>query len=148
MGSNDNARDGYKPEQQSRTRARWLWILVALSVVGVTGCTATLRTMPNIGGYTVAAVDGVPYALDEYPRYYYGDRYAYLIDGSWYYPTNRGWVMFMEEPRPLAQYRMRLQTAPPATRRPDVQYGYPPPRPTRPTQPTQPRELRREYRPR
>ena len=141
MGSNDNARDGYNPERQRAARTRWIWILLALSVVGGTGCTATLRTTPNIGGYAVTPVDGMPYALEEYPRFYYGDRYAYLIDQSWYYPTNRGWVVFVEEPRPLLQYRMRLQTAPPGARPPDVQYGYPPPRRT------QPRELRREYRP-
>lgn len=91
----------------------------------------------------MAPVDAVPMAIEAYPRAYYRDRYAYLVDGTWYYPTQDGWVMFLEEPRPLVEYRTRVQMAPPAARPPDVYYGYPPP----PQQPTQPRELHREYRP-
>lgn len=100
---------------------------------------------PTVAGYAVLPVDNVPVAIDGYPHILYQDRYAYLVEGQWYYPTSDGWVIFLEEPRTLAQYRSRVQSAPPATRPPDVYYGYPPPAP--PPPPTRPEELRREYRP-
>ena len=130
---------------RSRTNRSWrLWITLAiLSFVMATGCAASVRLRPSVLGYSVAPVNDVPVAIEGYPRYLYHDRYAYLVDGQWYYPTPDGWVVFLEEPAPLAQYRSRVQTAPPATRPPDVYYGYPPP----PPQPTPPREIQREYRP-
>jgi hypothetical protein len=106
---------------------------------------------PTVAGYAVEPVDAVPVAVDGYPRMIYNDQYAYLVGGRWYYPTNDGWVVFVDEPRPLAQYRSRWQSAPPATRAPDVYYGYPPePRqrqPARPPPRARPQELQREYRP-
>lgn len=111
----------------------------------MTGCSASWRMQPTVAGYAVTPVDDVPIAVMEgYPRTLYQGRYAYLIDGQWYYPTNDGWVVFLDVPMPLAEYRARLQSAPPATRAPDVYYGYPP----TPRQPTPPREIQREYRPR
>lgn len=138
--SNDNTRDGFATD---RSRRAWLfWVLLVISMAAMTGCSASVRMRPNIGGYAVAPVSSVPVAIEAYPHVQYVDRYAYLIDGRWYYPTYDGWVVFLEEPRELAEYRSRIQAAPPATRPPDVYYGYPPPPP-----PTPPRELHREYRP-
>lgn len=120
-------------------------VALAIALFIATGCSASVRMRPTVAGYAVYPVDNVPAALDAYPHFLYEDRYAYLIDGQWYYPTTDGWVIFLEEPRTLAQYRSRVQSAPPAVRQPDVYYGYPPPQ--RPPPPTPPQELRREYRP-
>ncbi|MDI3284965.1 hypothetical protein [Polyangium sp. 15x6] len=107
------------------------------------GCTATLSAgPPNVGGYDVAYANAVPVDVDTYPAVPYRDRLAYLVEGRWYWPTDNGWVVFLEEPPELANYRTNVQTAPRAVPPPAVEYGYPPVRPTKP------REIHREYRPR
>jgi hypothetical protein len=136
---NDNTPDGFTKERHNRS---WFfWVVLAISMVAATGCSASVRVRPNIAGYAVAPVGAPPIAIEGYPRYFYGDRYAYLVDGQWYYPTPDGWVVFLDVPPVLTEYRLRVQSAPPAARPPDVYYGYPPP------PPTPPRELKREYRP-
>ncbi len=135
---------------RSRMPRFWrLWAILAISILTATGCSASVRVRPTVAGYAVAPIDTVPVAIGGYPRTIYRDQYAYLVDGRWYYPTNDGWVVFLEEPQPLEQYRLRVQSAPPATRSPDVYYGYPPDQrqPARPPPPTRPQELQREYRP-
>ena len=121
---------------------RWLTLVISIVAIGASACSASVGLRPTVAGYAVTPVGTAPVALDGYPRYLYRGHYAYLVDGQWYYPTPDGWVVFQEEPRPLFEYRNRVQSAPPATRAPDVYYGYPPPQ-----QPTPPRELQREYRP-
>jgi len=152
--SNDDIPDGFPCARRDESN-RCRWVVMAIFIFAATGCSGMLGVRPSVAGYAVAPVNTMPVALDGYPRYYYNNRYTYLIDGQWYYPTNDGWVVFMEEPRTLSQYRTRLQTAPPATRAPDVYYSYPPPPsyspqqpyPPQPRQLTPPQELRREYRP-
>ena len=138
--------DGFASSGRQTKRLWRLWAIVAISII-TTGCSASLGLRPTVGGYAVTATDSVPVAIDGYPRALYRDRYAYLVDGRWYYPTNNGWVVFLEEPTPLEQYRMRVQMAPPATRSPDVYYGYPPDQPPPPRPRSRPQELQREYRP-
>ncbi len=149
---NDDTQDGFSSGERRRKRFWPLWMmLLAILIIIATGCSASLGLRPTVAGYAVAPAATMPGVIDNYPRMFYQDRYAYLIDGQWYYPTSDGWVVFLEEPRPLVQYRARLQTAPPARRQPDVYYGHPSeqPQPRRlpPRQPTPPQELRREYRP-
>ncbi|HRI69676.1 MAG TPA: hypothetical protein PK156_35850 [Polyangium sp.] len=142
--SKSDSRDGrgFLHQQKNRAWRRWIALAIAIVALGASGCSASLGFRPTVAGYAVAPVDTVPVAIDGYPHYPYRGRYAYLVDGQWYYPTPDGWVVFLEEPRPLLDYRHQVQSAPPANRPPDVYYGYPPPQ-----QPTPPRELNREYRP-
>ncbi|MDI1482240.1 hypothetical protein [Polyangium sp. y55x31] len=106
------------------------------------GCTATLSAgTPNVGGYDVAYAEAVPIDVNRYPAAEYRGRLAYLVEGRWYWPTDSGWVVFLDEPPELAYYRSRVQAAPRAVPPPAVEYGYPPVRPTKP------REIHREYRP-
>jgi len=95
-----------------------------------------------VGGYDVVYAEAVPVSIDAYPAVEYRGRLAYLVDGRWYWPTDNGWVVFVEEPPELGTYRTRVQTAPRAVPPPAVEYGYPGVRPTKP------REIHREYRPR
>src|SRR5690606_17698719 len=71
-------------------------------------------------GYPVVTVDTVPAYVYDYPRVAYRGRYAYLVQGRWYYPSSRGWVVFRDEPRELRRYRVyyRDYGAFPGTRRP------------------------------
>lgn len=143
--SNERTSDGFRWGSKELPRlGRWGITLVVV-LFAATGCSASVRMRPTVSGYAVLPVDQVPVAIGGYPHVLYRDRYAYLVEGQWYYPTSDGWVIFLEEPAPLMQYRSRVQSAPPATRPPDVYYGYPPPPP--PPPPSQPEELRREYRP-
>ncbi|MDC0748989.1 hypothetical protein [Polyangium mundeleinium] len=120
------------------------WLLapvIALSMLAA-GCVATLSAgTPNVGGYDVAYAEAVPVDVNMYPAVEYRGRLAYLVEGRWYWPTDNGWVVFVEEPPELTRYRTNVQTAPRAVPPPAVEYGYPPVRPTKP------REIHREYRP-
>lgn len=141
--SNVGDQDGRDGRTNRGRRGAWLLAPVfAFSTLAV-GCTATLQTgTPNVGGYDVVYADAVPVSIDAYPAVEYRGRLAYLVDGRWYWPTDSGWVMFVEEPPELSTYRTRVQSAPRAVPPPAVEYGYPRDRPTRP------REIHREYRPR
>lgn len=147
--SNDTP-DGFslRPRRPRQMNRSWqLWLTLILAIFAMTACSASVGLRPSVAGYAVAPVNNVPGSIQAYPRYYYRDRYAYLVDGQWYYPTNDGWVVFLDVPAPLAQYRAQVQSAPPAARPPDVYYGYPPPV-QQPPPPTPPQELDRQYRPR
>lgn len=134
-----------QPSRQNKSHWR-MWLTLCFALFVASGCSASVRVQPSVAGYAVAPASQMPLTMDGYPRYFFRGRYAYLIDGQWYYPTNDGWVVFLDVPAPLFDYQTRVQSAPPARRAPDVYYGYPPPQPP-PRQPTPPRELQREYRP-
>ena len=71
-----------------------------------TGCAGTTRAQGTVVfGYRAVYVETVPAYAVYQPRVYYRGRYAYLVDGRWYYPGDRGWVVFREEPRELQRYR-------------------------------------------
>jgi hypothetical protein len=71
-----------------------------------TGCAGTTRAQGTVVfGYRAVYVETVPAYAVYQPRVYYRGRYAYLVDGRWYYPGDRGWVVFREEPRELRRYR-------------------------------------------
>lgn len=103
-------------------RAAVLVVAAALAL-GAAGCVATAGVGGEIVyGYPVARVDVVPVEIAAYPRVYYRGSYAYLVDGRWYYPRGRSWVVFREEPRELARYRTTL---PPEMRRGRPREAYP-----------------------
>ena len=95
---------------------------------GVAGCEATFRQ--PVAYYDedaeVAPAAYVPQNIWEYPRVPYGGTYAYLVRGQWYYPTDRGWMVFRREPQELSRQRTRV--APPHWQQPESPpsyYGYP-----------------------
>lgn len=107
--------------------------LVALvALFGLPACEATFTPQPVTLAYarTVVPAQVVPYDIYAYPHVYFGDTWVYLVDGTWYFPTDEGWMMYREEPRELGRYRTQMQRSPgyyepPTYQSPD--YGYPPP---------------------
>jgi hypothetical protein len=67
--------------------------------------------------YPVVHVESAPPRVYERPHTVYRGRNAYLVDNRWYYPSERGWVYFREEPRELRRYRETQADARPARRR-------------------------------
>ncbi len=99
---------------------RWIYAL-GFGVVLATalpGCMAHARG-ELVYDQPVTYVDAPPQRLETYPTTYYRGQPAYLVDGRWYYHSDRRWVIFREEPRELYQYRVR--SGPPRYR--DVPYG-------------------------
>jgi hypothetical protein len=107
---------------------------IAVFALGLCACTAGVEAHA-VYGFPVVEAQVVPAEIEYYPRTYYRGRYAYLIEDRWYYPTERGWVVFREEPRELSRYRVwygqHYHTYPPYSpkryyRHPEL--GAPPPR--------------------
>ncbi len=77
------------------------------------GCTVGGRVGAHaVYGYPVAEPAYIPEYIYAYPRVYYNGRYAYLVDGRWYYPSTGGWVVFREEPRELRSFRYYYRQSP------------------------------------
>lgn len=96
---------------------------ILLACVAVTfegGCTARVyadgdAAYPAAGGDdAVVYVDTVPPNIEAYPHYYYGDGYAYYVDGRWYRRGARGWGYYRQEPPMLQRQRGYVQRAPEA----------------------------------
>ncbi len=108
--------------------------LAFVASLGATGCEATFTPAEPVVasiGVDFAPVATVPPDIWGYPRVYYGNSYVYLVNGAWYRPTTRGWVVFRREPVELARQRTRIYASPrrPVPRTPA--YGYPRPAPRR-----------------
>lgn len=90
-------------------------ILAALST---TGCEATFHPgepMSATISYDASEMEParvVPRDIWDHPRVFYGGTYAYLVNGRWYFPTNRGWMVFRREPIELSRQRTYLGRAP------------------------------------
>ena len=82
------------------------------------GCTATIEP-PSAVVTTddVYVTSEVPVDIYAYPRVWYGGTYVYLVDGRWYAPRGRGWVIYRREPQELSRYRTNYQRSSPAPRR-------------------------------
>jgi hypothetical protein len=109
---------------------RWILPLAGAAAIGAAGCEATIRP-PSLFAYeedeTLAPASRVPPNIWEYPHVPYGGTYAYLVRGQWYYPTDRGWMVFRREPQELSRQRTRV--GPPSWQQPPEAppgyYGYP-----------------------
>ena len=78
-----------------------------LLCLGGTACAGTTTAQETfVYDYPAVRVETVPAYTVYQPRVYYRGRYAYLVDGRWYYPGDQGWVVFREEPRELQRYRI------------------------------------------
>lgn len=89
-------------------------VLTALSALATAGCEATFTPGPLTATWDEGAVWYVepPTDVSAYPHVWYGDRWVYLIDGTWYAPTPRGWTILREEPRELGRYRSYYEPGP------------------------------------
>jgi hypothetical protein len=128
-----------------------LGVVAAAIVLAGSGCTATLAPEPVAFTYDepVVRAQVVPADIYAYPRVYYGGTYVYLVNGRWYEPTARGWMVYRQEPRELRRYRTEVQRAPRVETRPPAYYpSRPPAYETRPPVYEAPREEGRERRPR
>jgi hypothetical protein len=116
-------------------------ILALACALGAAGCSATFTPEPLVtyyAGGTLGPVAEVPPDIWAYPRVYYEGSWAYLVNGSWYVPTQRGWMTYREEPRELSRQRTRIYAAPraaPLPRTPVPAYPREYPQPYRPTEP-------------
>lgn len=97
---------------------------------------------PVVYGEAVYYPEYVPANIEVYPRVVYGDGWAYLVDGRWYYSGPHGWVVFRHEPDVLRRRRVYyghpapyVQRAPPAHGYPGVQHAPPARRQTAPPAP-------------
>ncbi|MBI2390140.1 MAG: hypothetical protein HYV09_11180 [Deltaproteobacteria bacterium] len=99
-------------------RARSLVFAVALAVFALPssiGCVSGGRPGPDVYGYRVAAARVDPVVLDRAPRVYYRGAWARFVDGTWYYPTESGWVAFVEVPPELQRQHDAMHTEQPPT---------------------------------
>ena len=94
-------------------------VIAALAVVaalGSAGCEATFTPAnPSVAiyGRFLAPAEVVPTDVWAYPHVYYGGSYVYLVDGLWYTPTSRGWMVYRREPVELSRERSRIYAAQP-----------------------------------
>jgi hypothetical protein len=93
---------------------------VALPLQG--GCAARVYAEPGVaspepeGDDAIVTVETVPPNIEVYPHYYYGDGYAYYVDGRWYHRGPHGWGYYRREPVALQRQRGYVQRAPEAPR--------------------------------
>jgi hypothetical protein len=89
---------------------------------------ATVRPEPVAVTYEyeppVVEATVVPVDIRAYPRVDYSGGYVYLVDGRWYYPSARGWMVYRDEPRELSRYRAQIERSP-RYRSPPAVYAYP-----------------------
>ena len=91
-----------------------LTALAGLMALGAAGCEATFRPGPLTASWEVggAWVAEPPDDITRYPHVWYEGRWVYLVDGFWYAPTARGWIVLREEPRELGRYREYYESGP------------------------------------
>ncbi|WP_437307203.1 hypothetical protein [Sorangium sp. So ce388] len=113
----DNPSPRATAQAPQRSRLAVLAALVALALLGATGCAAEVHTRaaaPATVTYQEVAVyeepvvhvSSAPVYIETYPRVYYRGTYVYYVDGRWYYPSRHGWVYYRDEPRALVHYRV------------------------------------------
>src|SRR5262245_37885694 len=108
------------PHRSSRLAV--LAALVALALLGATGCVAEVHTRAAAPAHAtvtyqefavyeepVVHIAAAPVHVETYPRVYYRGTYVYYVDGRWYYPSRHGWVYYREEPRALVHYRVDFE---------------------------------------
>lgn len=90
-----------------------LTALAGLTALGAAGCEATFTPAPLTASWEVGATwVEPPDDITQYPHVWYEGRWIYLVDGFWYMPTPRGWVVLREEPRELGRYREYYESGP------------------------------------
>ncbi len=97
---------------------RHAWLGLVLGTAALAGCAvrgrATGYVEPPVSTVEVTSAPLVEYRT--YPSTVFEGRVVYLINGTWGYPSGERWVMYRQEPAPLARYRTTIESAPPAPR--------------------------------
>jgi hypothetical protein len=98
-------------DKPSRVFRWWgpIGLCLGLSAI-LPGCVAHARGT-LVYDHEAEYVDAAPERVEYYPSTYYRGRPAYLIDGRWYYHSDRRWVVFRDEPRELRDYRVHRAPA-------------------------------------
>ncbi|WP_437811484.1 hypothetical protein [Sorangium sp. So ce1078] len=95
------------------TRSALAALALAAGASLLMGCLGTVGAEGFVvSGYPVVRAEIIPVEIAASPRVYFRGTYAYLVDGEWYYPTNRGWVVFEQEPPELRRYRQTYRASP------------------------------------
>lgn len=89
--------------------------LVAFGIVATLACGRPNPRGPDVYGYRVEKAEVDPVILERSPRMYYRGAWAHLVDGRWHYPTESGWVVFVDTPPELLRYRDSVETEQAAT---------------------------------
>ena len=109
-------------QRTSRRHAPRVWGIAGaiLCAAAAAGCTAEVRPRPVYvtGGVATTDVEYVDAPVDVYtsPQVYYEGSTHYYVNGSWYRPSERGWVRYRQPPAGLTRVRPYVQQAPPAAR--------------------------------
>ncbi len=112
VASSSNAAD-----PRPRARLALFAAIAALCAFGATGCVAEVQATPVVATYEAPVVyeepvvyyAAAPVNVELYPRVYYRGAYVYYVDGRWYSPSPRGWVVYHSEPRELVRYRVGFE---------------------------------------
>jgi hypothetical protein len=82
-------------------------IAVFLVTLALPGCGSSAK--PHVyGGHSVEYQEAVPPDIEKHPRCYYHDGYAYLVGDRWFYRSELGWLVFVDEPKPLQECRAQV----------------------------------------
>jgi hypothetical protein len=93
-----------------------LFLVLAIGIGACAhGTSSPARRGPDVYGYAVRSSRVDPVVVDRAPRVYFRGAWAHLVDGQWVYPTENGWVVFVEEPPELARHRDSADTEQTAT---------------------------------
>src|SRR5688572_2413953 len=92
-----------------------LTAVVVLGVLGTLACGRPSPRGPDVYGYRVRSAEVDPVVVERSPRVYYRGAWAHLVDGEWHYPTETGWVVFVETPAELARHNDSVETEQSAT---------------------------------
>ncbi|XXX75794.1 hypothetical protein WMF30_49910 [Sorangium sp. So ce134] len=113
QSNNVTSRERRWPRCLSVTRSALGGAALVAGASLLVGCLGTVGAEGYVvSGYPAARAEVVPVEIAAYPRVYFRGTYAYLVDDQWYYPTNRGWVVFEEEPAELRRYRQTYEASP------------------------------------
>lgn len=94
--------------------AGWIRAAGVVSVLGVTGCFATVEGEGDVEAEVpVVEAEVTPIEITTYPHYYYRGEVVYLVEGRWYARRGPRWVMYRREPRELSRYRVQYERARP-----------------------------------
>jgi hypothetical protein len=83
-------------------RAMLLGLLLGLGALAASRCHCDRESSADVGLEPTLAV---PRDVIFHAHVFYGGDDAYLVDGRWYCPGSRGWLVFTKEPLELEMIR-------------------------------------------
>lgn len=89
--------------------------VVAFCILATFACSRPNPRGPDVYGYRVQQAVEDPVVIERSPRTYYRGAWAHLVDGRWHYPTESGWVIFVDVPPELQRHTDSIDTEQAAT---------------------------------